>query len=251
MSVVNKSAVAAAFGRAATTYDRFAGLQRLCGDRLMQRVAYGAWPEVLDAGCGTGMYSLLWRQRGSRVTALDLSREMLAQARAAGAAHRYLSGDIEALALPDACFDLVWSNLVVQWCGDLARGLRELLRVTRPGGRVAFSTVCDGSLAELTQAWRAVDVYAHTNRFPTLQQIIAASGGRLADFHVERVTLDFTDALSAMRSLKGVGATHLHAGREGRVLTRGQLKALNLAWPKQRGACPLSYRLFYGVLAPG
>jgi malonyl-CoA O-methyltransferase len=205
MTAVNKQAVAGAFGRAAATYDRFAELQRLSGQRLMQEAGERTPDRVLDAGCGTGFFSHLWRQRGSQVTALDLSREMLAQARAAGAAHRYLSGDIEALALPDACFDLVWSNLVVQWCGDLARGLRELLRVTRPGGRVAFSTVCDGSLAELTQAWRAVDVYAHTNRFPTLQQIIAASGGRLADFHVERVTLDFTDALSAMRSLKGRG----------------------------------------------
>ena len=46
---------------------------------------------------------------------------------------------------------------------------------------------------------------------------------------MQTITLNFSDAFSAMRSLKGIGATHLHAGRERKPLTRGQLQRLELA----------------------
>ena len=46
----------------------------------------------------------------------------------------------------------------------------------------------------------------------------------------------------------GIGATHLHTGREKKPLTRGQLQRLELAWPQQRGHSPLSYQLFHGVI---
>ena len=63
------------------------------------------------------------------------------------------------------------------------------------------------------------------------------------------LTLEFDDALSAMRSLKGIGATHLHEGREPRVLTRSQLQQLQLAWPQRQGKYLLTYHLFAGVIA--
>ncbi|MNY11104.1 Malonyl-[acyl-carrier protein] O-methyltransferase [compost metagenome] len=62
------------------------------------------------------------------------------------------------------------------------------------------------------------------------------------------VTLGFTDALSAMRSLKGIGATHLHSGRARKPLTRGELNRLELTWPRERGEFPLSYQLFHGII---
>ena len=62
------------------------------------------------------------------------------------------------------------------------------------------------------------------------------------------MTLLFPDALSAMRSLKGIGATHLHEGRAREPLTRSKLQQLQLAWPKVQGQCPLTYHLFSGVI---
>ena len=57
------------------------------------------------------------------------------------------------------------------------------------------------------------------------------------------------DAINvAMRSLKGIGATHLHEGRDQRILTRSQLQRLQLAWPQQQGRYPLTYHLFLGVI---
>ncbi|TCW16836.1 pimeloyl-CoA biosynthesis protein BioC [Raoultella sp. BIGb0138] len=249
MAAVNKRAVAAAFGRAATHYTQHDELQRYSAELLLRRLASRAFAEVLDAGCGPGSMSRYWRDAGSHVTALDLSVEMLAQAQRGGCAHRYVAGDIESLPLADGCVDLAWSNLAVQWCDSLARAVDELCRVVRPGGRVAFTTLLAGSLPELNQAWQAIDARPHANRFLSEQAVREALAGRRVSGQVHAVSLPFADALSAMRSLKGIGATHLHQGRSAAPLSRGKLRELQLAWPKQQGLCPLTYYLFTGVIA--
>ena len=248
MTQVDKQAIAAAFGRAASHYEQHAELQRQSADALLARLAGRQYARVLDAGCGPGRMSRYWREQGSEVSALDLSAPMLAQAQRHDAAHHYLLADIEAIPQGTATFDLAWSNLAVQWCGDLRDALGELYRVVRPGGTVAFSTLAHGSMPELRQAWQAVDNRAHANRFLPVEQLENALHGWEVEYQMQAVTLWFDDALSAMRSLKGIGATHLHEGREQRVLTRSQLQQLQLAWPQQQGKYPLTYHLFWGVI---
>lgn len=248
MATVDKQAVAAAFGRAAQSYHQHAELQRESASRLLSLLPKQNYGDVLDAGCGPGSMSRYWRETGARVIALDLSEPMLVEARRQQAADRYLLGDIDALPLTDGEVDLAWSNLAVQWCDDLRHALSELRRVVRPGGTVAFSTLAAGSLGELNQAWEAIDSHPHANRFLPEAQILEALAGWRFRYAVSPVTVTFPDALSAMRSLKGIGATHLHQGRREAPLTRRQLQQLQLAWPQQQGQCPLSYQLFLGVI---
>lgn len=248
MSQVNKQAIAAAFGRAAQSYSRHDALQRQSADGLRALLAENTFPSVLDAGCGPGSNSLAWRRSGSVVTAMDLSAPMLEEARRNRAADHYLQADIEAIPLADAQFSLVWSHLAVQWCASLPQALAELWRVAQPGGRVAFTTLLNGSLPELKQAWQAVDTQPHTNRFLSREEVNDALDGWRHRCAVQTITLHFDDALSAMHSLKGIGATHLHAGRAARPLTRGQLQDLAQAWPQRDGKYPLSYQLFHGII---
>lgn len=245
---VNKHAVAAAFGRAAAHYDKHAAFQRESGERLLRLLGDAPYGQVLDAGCGTGYFSRHWQQQGSIVTALDLSPDMLAVARAGGVATHFQQGDIENLPLASESIDLAWSNLAVQWCSELSQGLRELWRVTKPGGRIAFTTLVAGSLDELNQAWKKIDNASHANPFLPVDAVIDACGTFPLVWEQRPLTLHFADALSAMQSLKGIGATHLHHGRENRVLTRRQLQQLALAWPQQGGVFPLTYHVFCGVL---
>lgn len=249
MAMVNKQAIAAAFGRAAAQYEQHADLQRQSADALLAMLPQRQYARVLDAGCGPGWMSRHWRDRHSHVTALDLSPLMLKQARQQDAADHYLAGDIESLPLANAMFDLAWSNLAVQWCGELSTALRELYRVVCPGGVVAFTTLAQGSLPELHQAWQAVDERPHANHFLPPAEIELTLKGFCYQYHLQPITLCFDDALSAMRSLKGIGATHLHEGRDQRILTRSQLQQLQLAWPQKQGRYPLTYHLFWGVIA--
>ena len=81
-----------------------------------------------------------------------------------------------------------------------------------------------------------------------MEQLENALCGWDVEYQSHAGTLWFDDSLSAKRSLKGIGATHLHDGREQRVLTRSQLRQLQLAWPCLQGKYPLTYHLFLGVI---
>lgn len=249
MATVNKQAIAAAFGRAAAHYEQHAELQRQSADVLLAMLPQRKYTHVLDAGCGPGWMSRHWRERHAQVTALDLSPPMLVQARHKDAADHYLAGDIESLPLATATFDLAWSNLAVQWCGNLSTALRELYRVVRPGGVVAFTTLVQGSLPELHQAWQAVDERPHANRFLPPDEIEQSLNGVHYQHHIQPITLWFDDALSAMRSLKGIGATHLHEGRYPRILTRFAVAAIATGMAATTGAISSDVSSFLGVIA--
>lgn len=246
--LVNKDAVARAFGRAAGHYEQHAELQRRCGDALLALappVASGG--DLLDAGCGTGWYSRLWQQRGQRVVALDLSPQMLQQARSLDAASSYLAGDIDALPLASQSVDCVWSNLAVQWSSDLRTALQQFARVLRAEGVMLFSTLLAGSLQEVHDAWRPLGAGEHANRFLTEAQVRAAGAGLNLRFIRQTQVMHFPSALSAMRSLKGIGATHLHQGRDGAPLTRQRLTQLEALWPRDAQGYRLTYQLLFGV----
>lgn len=169
-------------------------------------------------------------------------------ARKQRSAQHYLQGDIDNLPLLNSSVDGVWSNLVVQWSSDLYAALQHFLRVTRPGGTVLFSTLLDGSLHELHRAWTELDGFPHANRFLSNAQFKAATAKLPLCSQRQIITLHFPNALSAMRSLKGIGATHLHNGRGTGLLTRTQLNRLDQCWPQDEEGYRLSYHLMYGVL---
>lgn len=246
--VAHKQAIARAFGRSASCYDRFADFQRECGERLLARVAQHPGDEVLDAGCGTGYFSRRWQTLGKRVTALDLSEAMLAQAREHNSAASYRQGDIERLPLPDASVDIGFSNLAIQWCDSLPQALAELYRVTRPGGVIAFSTLAAGSLDELRRAWHRLDGSRRVNRFLPAAAIEDACRRYRYQLTAAPTTCFFPDVLSLMRSLKGVGATWLHEGRAAGCLSRGRLAALAERYPRQPQGYPLTYQQMLGVI---
>ena len=94
---------------------------------------------VLEAGCGTGYFSLLLQQRGWPVTPMDISGEGLRHARALGV-QRPVQGDVSGLPFADRAFDLVLSLDVLPHlpAGDEAGAIREMARVTAPGGLVVI-----------------------------------------------------------------------------------------------------------------
>ena len=103
---------------------------------------------VLDAGCGSGRYMRHAIRRGAaRVHGVDLSPEMLERAafvldEEQGATHVSLAlGSVDAIPLPDETVDIGVCGLVIGHLEELEPSLRELHRVTRPGGVVLCSDV--------------------------------------------------------------------------------------------------------------
>ena len=94
---------------------------------------------ALDAGCGTGRYVRLLRERGARVAGIDLSPAMLSRTGAERC--RVARGDIRALPVGSMSIDVVVCGLVLGDVPDLQSALGELSRVLRPGGCVVYSVV--------------------------------------------------------------------------------------------------------------
>lgn len=100
---------------------------------------------VLDVACGTGALTLAAAERvgpAGSVVGLDANPEMLAVARRKPAQIEWLEGRAEALPLPDSSFDAVVSQFGLMFFADKSMALREMMRVLRPGGRLAVA-VCD------------------------------------------------------------------------------------------------------------
>ena len=128
-------------------YDEMAGNWRLLGisdallliNRLRRKQFSRARGDVLDVGCGTGE-NFEYLDKAASVTALDLSSEMIEEARRRrrqlGAAVRLVIGDAEQLPFAEATFDTVISAFSSCTFPDYATAFREMVRVTKPGGRV-------------------------------------------------------------------------------------------------------------------
>jgi ubiquinone/menaquinone biosynthesis C-methylase UbiE len=109
----------------------------------MARVAPGQ--RVLDVACGTGVLACAAAERAGpngKVAGVDPNDEMLAVARGKQAPVEWRNGRAEALPFADASFDCVVSQFGLMFFADKAAGLREMMRVLHPGGRLAVA-VCD------------------------------------------------------------------------------------------------------------
>jgi SAM-dependent methyltransferase len=99
--------------------------------------------KVLDIACGSGNLALVASRRYCEVTGIDLPQNPINRARiraaADGLAIDFQVGDAQQLPFRDASFDVVTSVFGVMFAPDQTRAARELLRVCRPGGRIALA----------------------------------------------------------------------------------------------------------------
>ncbi len=95
--------------------------------------------EFLDAGSGGGHFSALAAKRGARVVSMDMGLNLLAGVARRCESRRSVGSTLQ-LPFGDGTFDVVLSTEVLEHTPDPLRGLRELARVVKPGGRLVLTT---------------------------------------------------------------------------------------------------------------
>lgn len=260
---IDRLAARRAFSAASSGYDRVAVLQTEVRGRLLERLdIVKLMPSVvLDLGCGTGVASQALQQRypQAQVIAMDAALGMVQQA-----AHRYsltqkllrkgfarVCADAYRLPLKTASVDMVFSNLMLQWCDPPDAVFAEIRRVLKPDGMVLFASFGPDTLHELRSAWTAVDAHTHVNRFIDMHDLgDAMMRAGLAEpvLDVERFTLTYPDAMTLMRELKAIGAHNVTAGRRHGLTGRTAFKKMTAAYELQRheSVLPASYEVVYG-----
>ncbi len=155
------------FDSIAHSYDLLNHLLSLGIDRRWRRAAIAslrpfAPQSVLDVATGTGDFALLAARmlRPQRLVGVDLSEGMLAigreKVKRAGldSVIAFRKDDCLSLSLPADSFDAVTVAYGIRNFEDLDRGLREMLRVLRPGGRIAIIELCTPTCFPMKQLFK-------------------------------------------------------------------------------------------------
>ena len=251
--------VRASFDRASGGYEQAAALQARVRAELLERLALFKLTlhAALDLGAGTGQGAQALRAafRRACVLALDSSPGMLRAARRrSGLFRRFerIVADAARLPLATASVDLVFSNLMLQWCDDLPGALAEVRRVLSPGGLFACSTFGPDTLHELRASWATVDADSHVNRFLDLHDVgdaLVRAGFVEPVLDVERVVLTYPDSFALMRDLKAIGAHNATRGRPRGLTGRARMDRMSAAYERFRrdGRVPATFEVLYAT----
>ncbi|AFP31673.1 malonyl-ACP O-methyltransferase BioC [Marinobacter sp. BSs20148] len=250
--LATKQAVASDFGGASASYEGAARLQRKMGDAMLETIAQPVPQDatVIDLGCGTGWYTRQLAQRfGAHTVGVDLAPGMLAFAKAQSkalskapsnalrpATIQWLEADAERLPLAGQSVDLIYSNLMIQWCHNPQGVLRECQRVLRPGGQLWVSTLLLGTLQELQQAWTLADPHQqHVNGFISAADFAATTVEILpaAQWRSQMITLDYPTPMALMNELRQLGAGYKDIQRRKTATAPGRLKQMCQNYPQQ------------------
>lgn len=227
---IDKRAVALAFSRAASTYDDLARMQYWVGSQLMKDLASFSSrierPDTfLDLGAGTGSRTAEIQRQFSpqQVISLDIAQGMCRRIAKEGGAHP-VTADFDALPLRSASIDMVYANFALQWSNNIDKLLHGIHQALRPAGVFGFTTLLEGTLPEINNAWREVDAAKKNIEFPLDCQWREAMASQFSalSWQVDTVVDTHADIKGLLSSIKGIGAANHSSERSRQTLSRGQ-----------------------------
>ncbi len=255
MSKFSKHDVQRSFNQASRDYDSAAFVQRETADRLFERLQYVTMQPktILDLGCGTGYLTqkLAEEYPQAQLTGADVAPGMLnvAQTRCANA--DWCCADAVALPFASQSFDLITSNLMLQWIDDIGRVFVEVRRLLRPGGLFMFTTKGPDTLKELRYAWAEVDNQVHVSDFIDMHDLgDALVHAQFADPVMDStiLTIQYQRVLNLLHDLKTIGAHNLDQQRARGLMGRKKFQRFMDAYEslRQDNKVPATYEIIFG-----
>lgn len=140
---------------------------------------------LLDVGCGTGLYSIMAYSRGATVIGLDISENMLNIAREKtkllSLPINFVLGDMDNMPFNDNTFNAVISVTALEFSKNHKNSLKEILRVLKPGCKAVIGVLSESSLwskkrKEKAQSQKSAYFYAHFFEPKELKRLLIEAG---------------------------------------------------------------------------
>ncbi len=251
--------VGESFDHVAENYDVHAFVQKMVMGRLLDRLELIRLDckTILDLGSGTGMAGKGLKKvfNQARIIETDLSLNMLRHSNNNGwiAARRFskVCADAHTLPYKKNTIDLVFSNLMLQWCNQSQLVFREITRVLRPGGLFVFSSFGPDTLQELRKCWKQADDHIHVMAFYDMHDIgeaISHAGLKEAVLDTEKIIINYSDCMTLMKDLKMIGASNRVQSRRKTLTGKQRLSKMINEYEKLRdnNKLPATYEIVYG-----
>lgn len=229
------------FDKAADSYDAHCHAQQQAGIKLahMLKSLQPTAKQILDLGCGTGITTefLASQYSYNGFHALDIAPALLSKAHARLRSFdiKTYTMDFDHLSLPHHAFDIIYSNMALQWSKNLPVLFANAQSLLAENGKLAFSLPLTGTFQEL-------QTHCAINALPNYQQIInllTDCGYSLLTHATENIILRFTHPMQALKSIKHIGANY--------VYQRPHKGLHNKSYFKQMNANQLTYVIGYFV----
>ena len=124
--------------------------------KTLQELQLNENEDVLDAGCGAGMFSSLAIKTGANVMGVDAAPALLEVARKRNPNNTFLEEDLESLPFADESFDVVAGFNSFQYAGSFENALKEAKRTLRPGGKLVIAIWDKPELSDGTNILKAI-----------------------------------------------------------------------------------------------
>lgn len=111
---------------------------------------------LLDAGCGSGLFSSLAIETGAQVIGVDAAPGLLDVARRRNPQNSFLEEDLEVLPFTDDRFDVVTGFNSFQYAGNFEKALAEAKRVLKPGGRLVIGIWDKPEMSDATNVLKSI-----------------------------------------------------------------------------------------------
>ncbi len=250
-----KNQIAHRFSHAAIHYDSADQLQYQVAQQLISYLPTTI-NDAIDLGCGTGKWTAYLAQKYSQksIIGLDIALGMLQYAKKNQPKNiQWCLGDIEKTPLKNNTFDLLFSNLAIQWCPDLSRVLLEAYRILKPGGQFIFSTLAKSSLKEIMMLQKNSQHVIRTNDYLSAQQqhkICRDSSLQVIHFQEKSTIQYYQKPLDLLITLKKLGANSLIQSKKQSIRSAYHLKQFLLQYEqfRQSKGIPCTYEVIYCIL---
>lgn len=228
------------FDQAAKTYLKHNKMQLMAAD-ILDDLLPNKGELALDLGAGPGASLKKLAARYSRVIGCDLSIAM------AKLATNMVVADANKLPFKKNSFDLVYSNLMLQWITDLSNVAQQIHKITKYNGEVIASTLGPSSLHEARQALASINRPNNINDFTDMHTVgdtFFNCGWQEVYIGNEIIEVEYASAAEVFYSLKNIGANTMLNPNASRttISPRTWQKCLN-NYPKRDGKYFATYEI--------